>query len=34
MLPVTFDRSKHEEVFAKAFCNTLIMTKPGIKKAV
>ena len=33
-LPVTFDWIKEDEVFAKAFCRTLIMTKPGIKNAV
>jgi hypothetical protein len=34
MLPVIFDCMRLDELLAKAFCSTLIITRPGTRKAV
>ena len=33
-LPVIFDWISDDELFANAFCNTLIITRPGTRKLV
>lgn len=33
-LPVIFDWISDDELLANAFCSTLIITRPGIRKAV
>ncbi|KAA8636982.1 hypothetical protein FZN37_004365 [Enterobacter hormaechei] len=33
-LPVIFDWMSDDELFANAFCSTLIITRPGTRKAV
>jgi hypothetical protein len=34
MLPVIFDCIRLEELLAKAFCSTLIITRPGTRNAL
>jgi len=34
MLPVILDCTRLDELFANAFCSTLIMTRPGTRKSV
>ncbi len=34
MLPVILDWTRLEELFAKAFCSTLIITSPGTRNEV